>query len=77
MDLLGNQSVAVKCSVFAFPFNISGQPAISLPTAMAAEGISIGVQLVGRYGDEATVLAISALLQSRLPWAYRKPPISA
>lgn len=64
-------------SVFAFPFNISGQPAISLPTAMAAEGIPIGVQLVGRYGDEATVLAVSALLESKLPWAHRKPPISA
>lgn len=59
-------------SVFAFPFNISGQPAISLPLAWSKEGIPIGVQLVGRYGDEATVLAVSSLLEQEMPWRDRK-----
>jgi amidase len=63
-------------SVFAFPFNISGQPAISLPLGWSAEGIPIGVQLVGRYGDEATVLAASAQLEQEMPWKDRRPPIS-
>jgi amidase len=64
-------------SVFAFPFNISGQPAISLPLGMSSEGIPIGVQLVGRYGDEASVLAVSSLLEAEMPWKGRKPPVSA
>lgn len=64
-------------SVFTFPFNISGQPAISLPLGWSEEGIPIGVQLVGRYGDEATVLSVSAQLEQENPWKHRKPPISA
>lgn len=64
-------------SVFAFPFNMSGQPAISLPLAWSKENIPIGVQLVGRYGDEATVLSASAVLEQEMPWKHRKPPVSA
>lgn len=62
-------------SVFAFPFNISGQPAISLPLGWSRDGIPIGVQLVGRYGDEATVLSLSAQLEQQMPWRDRRPPI--
>lgn len=64
-------------SVFAFPFNISGQPAISLPLHWTADGIPVGVQLVGRYGDEATLLAASAQLEQQMPWRTRRPPVSA
>jgi len=64
-------------SVFAFPFNISGQPAISLPLHWTGDGIPVGVQLVGRYGDEATVLAASARLEEQMPWKHRRPAVSA
>jgi amidase len=64
-------------SVFAFPFNISGQPAISLPLHWTGDGIPVGVQLVGRYGDEATVLAVSTQIEQHMPWKDRRPPISA
>ncbi|BCH21875.1 amidase [Mesorhizobium sp. L-8-3] len=64
-------------SVFAFPFNISGQPAISLPLHWTADGIPVGVQMVGRYGDEATVLAASVQLEQQMPWKDRRPPVSA
>ena len=61
-------------SVFAFPFNVSGQPAISLPTGQA-EGLPAGVQLVGRPGDEMRLLALSAVLEQAMPWADRRPPV--
>ncbi|WP_334150989.1 amidase [Hyphomicrobium sp.] len=64
-------------SAFAFPFNMSGQPAISLPLAWSKEDIPIGVQLIGRYGDEATVLAASTQLEKEMPWRNRRPPVSA
>ena len=64
-------------SFFSFPFNMSGQPAISLPLAMSKKGVPIGVQLVGRYADEATVLAVSSVLEQEMPWAGRRPPISS
>lgn len=60
-------------SFFQFPFNMSGQPAISLPLGMAA-GLPAGVQLIGRIGDEAGVLALSAQLEREMPWAGRRPP---
>lgn len=62
---------------FAYPFNISGLPAISLPLGWSKEGIPIGVQLVGRYGDEAAVLAVSSQLEQAMPWKDKRPPISA
>lgn len=62
---------------FAFPFNLSGLPAISLPLGWSCEDIPIGVQLVGRYGDEAAVLAVSTQLEQAMPWKDRRPSISA
>lgn len=64
-------------AVFMFPFNFSGQPAISLPLGWSKDGVPIGVQLVGRYGDEATVLAASVQLEQEMPWKDRRPPVSA
>ncbi|TIS53964.1 MAG: amidase [Mesorhizobium sp.] len=60
-------------AVFAFPFNISGQPAISLPLGWSGGGVPIGVQLIGRYGDEAMVLAISTQMEQEMPWKHRRP----
>ena len=64
-------------ATFQFPFNFSGLPAISLPLGQSRDGIPVGVQLVGRYGDEATVLAASAQLEQAMPWKDRRPAISA
>jgi amidase len=64
-------------AVFTFPFNMSGQPAISLPLYWTADDVPMGVQLVGRYGDEATLLAVSTVLEKEMPWRNRKPPVSA
>jgi len=64
-------------AVFMFPFNISSLPAISLPLHWSADGLPIGVQAVGRYGDEATLLALASVLEEAMPWRHRRPPLSA
>jgi amidase len=61
---------------FTAMFNISGQPAISLPLAWSNGDLPVGVQLVGRYGDEATLLRLAVQLEQIFPWAARIPPIA-
>lgn len=60
---------------FAQPFNISGQPAISLPLETHSTGLPIGIQLVGRHLEETTLLSLSAQLEESRPWSDRKPPL--
>lgn len=54
--------------------NASGLPAISLPVHVTAEGLPMGVQLIGRPGGEHTLLAIGAQLERRFRWHERHPP---
>ncbi len=61
---------------FTAMFNITGQPAISLPLAWSDGDLPIGVQLVGRFGDEAMLFRLASQLEQSLPWAARVPPIA-
>lgn len=58
------------------PFNITGQPALSMPAGRTAEGLPIGVQLVGALGREDHLIALGALLESELG-DDRRPPVWA
>lgn len=55
-------------------WNLTGQPAVALPAGSGADGLPRAVQIVGREGDEATLLTLSAQLQAARPWAARIPP---
>jgi amidase len=56
-------------------WNMTGQPAISLPTYHTAAGLPIGVQLIGGPWEEARLLRVAAQLEAALPWAHRRPPL--
>jgi amidase len=58
-------------------FNTTGQPAISLPLHWSSGGIPVGVQMAGRFGDEATLLRLAAQLEQARPWSTRRPPVHA
>ena len=62
---------AVPCPIY----NITGQPAISIPLHWNREGLPIGVMFGGRYGDEATLVQLAGQLEQAQPWIARKPPV--
>ena len=62
---------------FSAVFNITGQPAISLPLGVTADGLPVGVQLVAHPGREDLLLTLAAGLEEALPWADRVPPVHA
>ena len=76
-DTPGDTALAVALSTFTQLHNITGQPAASIPLHWNAEGIPIGVQIATPFGDEATMFRLSAQMERALPWAHRRPPVSA
>jgi Asp-tRNA(Asn)/Glu-tRNA(Gln) amidotransferase A subunit family amidase len=56
-------------------FNITGQPAMMVPIGRSADGYPVAVQLVARYGDEATLFRVASQLESARPWFDRTPPM--
>lgn len=61
---------------FTFPWNATGQPACSVPFGWTKDGLPIGIQLVGRFGDETTLLKLAAQIEAARPWAEKRPSIS-
>ncbi|OMC46179.1 amidase [Mycobacterium sp. IS-2888] len=66
---------AGQFAAFTPPFNMSGQPAISLPLHRNGEGLPIGIQLAAAYGREDVLIRVAAQLESAHPWASVHPPI--
>lgn len=60
---------------YLLPFNISGNPAISIPAAMSSTAMPIGVQLVAPFGDDAVLFEVAALLEEEIQWQNRIAPL--
>ena len=63
-------------SPFTVWFNETGQPAMVLPLGVSQAGLPVGVQLVARYGDEATLFRLGHQLEIARPWAQRRPQLA-
>ena len=61
---------------FTFPFNMTMQTAASVPCGFSSDGMPIGLHIIGRRGEEATVLRASAAFEKARPWADRRPTVS-
>ncbi|TAK81995.1 MAG: amidase [Betaproteobacteria bacterium] len=62
---------------FTAQFNCSGQPAMSIPLYWTSNGLPVGTQFVGRFGDEACLFRLAGQLERARPWKHRSPPFDA
>lgn len=62
-------------SVHTAPFNVTGHPALALPSGLSHSGLPLGVQLVGRPFDETRLLRVAAALEAELAFAHRRPQL--
>jgi amidase len=63
-----------RYAAFTAVFNVTGQPAVSVPLHWTADALPVGTMLVGRPADEVTLVALAAQLEAARPWAHRHPP---
>ncbi|MEJ7770399.1 MAG: amidase [Geodermatophilaceae bacterium] len=64
-----------RYAAYTAVYNVTGQPAVSVPLYWTEDGLPIGSMLVGRPSDEATLIALSAQLEEAQPWLERRPPV--
>ena len=65
---------SIPYAAFTSPFNTTGQPGISLPTHLTADGLPVGVQLVAAYGREDLLIRIAAQMEAEVDWAATRAP---
>jgi amidase len=63
--------------LLTYAVTLVGHPAISVPAGWTAGGLPVGLQIVGRFRDEAAVLRAAAALEAARPWAHRRPPVAS
>jgi Asp-tRNA(Asn)/Glu-tRNA(Gln) amidotransferase A subunit family amidase len=75
LEIAGRPVEAYDWIPFTFPFNLTGNPAASVPCGFTKDGLPIGLQVVGRRFDDVAVLRAAAGFEKLAPWADRKPAI--
>jgi amidase len=68
--------IAGRFTPFTPIFNLTGQPAVSVPAGLGSDGLPLAVQLVGRLGAEDTLYSLAGQIESAAPWAQRRPTVS-
>jgi aspartyl-tRNA(Asn)/glutamyl-tRNA(Gln) amidotransferase subunit A len=77
IEINGEKVDTVRKAWFPYthPFNLSGNPAVTLPAGFHSDGLPVGLQLVGRRGADALLCRCAALFEKAHPWAQHRPAV--
>ncbi|HTY79423.1 MAG TPA: amidase [Candidatus Bathyarchaeia archaeon] len=75
-EIAGRPAEPYEWIPFTYPFNMTGQPACSVPAGFTAEKLPVGLQIVGRRFDDATVLRAAHAFERAQPWQHLTPPLN-
>lgn len=69
------KTTRIGWAAYVYPFNLTGHPALTIPSGWNAAGLPTGIQLVGRWWSDTDLLRIGAILERLAPWRERRPPV--
>ena len=67
-EINGEPASQLSWAAFSYPFNLTGHPAASIPCGFDGEGLPVGLQIIGRWRDDLTVLRASLAFEQIAPW---------
>jgi aspartyl-tRNA(Asn)/glutamyl-tRNA(Gln) amidotransferase subunit A len=62
-------------TAYQYPFNLTGHPALTIPSGFGTDGLPTALQIVGPWGSETDILRLGAMLEQARPWAQHRPPV--
>ena len=74
-QICGQPTTYLGWTKFTYPFNVTGQPAATVPCGFSGNGLPVGLQIVGRWRDDLTVLRAAAAFEDLAPWSAQRPPL--
>ncbi|MSO94907.1 MAG: amidase [Thermoleophilia bacterium] len=74
-SIAGVPTLRMRWTPFTYGMNLTGQPAASVPSGLASDGLPVGLHVIGRRHDDATVLRVCAAVEAVRPWAHLRPSL--
>jgi len=74
-EIAGRKVSPLEWMAFTYPFNMTGQPAASVPCGWTDDGLPVGLQIIGRRFDDTAVLKAAFAFEQASPWANKRPPL--
>jgi Asp-tRNA(Asn)/Glu-tRNA(Gln) amidotransferase A subunit family amidase len=76
VDGIARGSTRQGWSSYMYPFNLTGHPAVTVPSGFDRDGLPLGTQIIGRWYRDADIMRVAAMIEAAAPWAAHRPPMA-